>query len=148
MNKQILILLTTLCLASSVFSQTDSLRLVCPFESGTGREPKEAVTWDPPEKKIIMITKKDTVIRSCVDAKVSNVNPTEDGRYEVVIYYKDFYFWYYGVTKPYVKRGDVLKAGQALVFYQPGTEIEFRMFKKEEPMDPRKLLDCKMPNDE
>jgi len=148
MNKQILILLTTLFVTNSVFSQTDSLRLVCPFENGTGREPKEAFTWDPPEKKIIMITKKDTVMRSCIDAKVSNVNPTEDGRYEVVIYYKDFYFWYYGITKPYVKRGDVLKAGQALGFYQPGTEIEFRMFKKEEPMDPRRMLDCRTPNDE
>src|SRR5215510_10289705 len=91
-----------LALAGSVFfiqesiAQADSIRLICPFENGSGREPKEAYTWDPPEKKIIMITKKDTIIRSCINATVSNVNPIEDQRFEVVIYYKDYYFWYYG----------------------------------------------------
>jgi len=144
----ILIVIILTLISQYSFSQTDSLRLLCPFENGSGREPKEAFTWDPPEKKIIMVTKMDTIIRSCIDARVSNVNPTEDERFEIVIYYKEYYFWYYGVTKPLVKRGDNLKAGQALGLYKPGTEVEFRMFKKEEPLDPRNLLDCKTPNDQ
>ncbi len=149
MNKlKFLLLVSSSIFFQQLFAQTDSIRLVCPFENGSGREPKEAYTWDPPDKKIIMVTKLDTLIRSCVNATVSNVNPTDDGRFEVVIYYKQFYFWYYGVAKSFVKRGDLLKAGQPLGMYIPGTEIEFRMFKKEEPIDPRNLLDCKMPNDE
>jgi len=147
-NLRFLALIGSVFFVQQSFSQMDSIHLICPFENGSGREPKEAYTWDPPEKKIIMTTKKDTIIRSCVNATVSNVNPTEDNKYEVVIYYKDYYFWYYGVTKPFVKRGDVLKAGQPLGLYTPGTEVEFRMFKKEEAIDPRRLLDCKMPNDE
>jgi len=141
-------LLCCLFFGQQIFSQTDSLHLICPFENGSGREPKEAYTWDPPDKKIIMITKLDTIIRSCINATVAAVNPTEDQRFEVVIYYKDYYFWYYGVAQPLVKRGDILKAGQPLGKYIPGTEVEFRMFNKEEPMDPRLHLDCKMPNDE
>jgi hypothetical protein len=130
---------------ADIAAQTDSIRLICPFENGSGREPEEAYTWDPPEKKIIMITGNDTIIRSCANARVSNVNPTEDNRYEVVIYYKDYYFWYYGVGKPFVKRGDTVKAGQPLGLYTPGTEVEFRMFKNEDAIDPRNLLDCRNP---
>ena len=148
MKLKLLLFVTCIFFIHHISAQKDTLRLVCPFENGSGREPKEAFTWDPPEKKIIMITKKDTIIRSCINATVSNVNPTEDDRFEVVIYYKDYYFWYYGVKQPFVKRGDVLVAGQPLGKYIMGTEVEFRMFKKEEAMDPRKYFDCKMPNDE
>ena len=148
MKLKLLALIGSVFFIQHITAQKDTLRLVCPFENGSGREPKEAFTWDPPEKKIIMVTKKDSIIRSCIDATVSNVNPTEDERFEVVIYHKDYYFWYYGVKQPIVKRGDLLKAGQPLGRYIMGTEVEFRMFKKEEPIDPRKYLDCKMPNDE
>ena len=142
------VLLCSFFSCQQILAQTDSLRLVCPFQNGSGREPKEAYTWDPPDKKIIMITKLDTIIRSCINATVAAVNPTEDNRFEVVIYHKNYYFWYYGVAKSFVKRGDLLKAGQALGLYTPGTEVELRMFEKEEAIDPRKLLDCKTPNDE
>ena len=147
-NLRLFALIGSIFFAQQIIAQKDSVHLICPFANGSGREPKEAFTWDPPEKKIIMITKRDTIIRSCIDATVATVNPTEDQRFEVVIYHKDYYFWYYGVAQPFVKRGDLLKAGQPLGKYIPGTEVEFRMFNKEEPMDPRIHLDCKMPNDE
>lgn len=117
-------------------------KLLCPFEQGMGREPKEAFTWDPPDQKVIMISKVDTAIRACIDAKVLSINPTEDGRYELVIYYNEYYFWYYGITKALVNINQVIKAGQVLGTYTFGSEMEFRMFKDEEPMDPREFLQC------
>jgi hypothetical protein len=117
-------------------------KLLCPFAQGMGREPKEAFTWDPPDKKVIMISKVDTAIRACIDAKVLSINPTEDGRYEMVIYYNEYYFWYYGITKALVNVNQVIKAGQVLGLYTFGQEMEFRMFKDEEPMDPREFLQC------
>lgn len=125
-------------------AQKDSLRLACPFEHGSGREPKEAYTWDQPEKKIIMISHLDTVIRSSITGKVSNVELAEDSLYDIVIYSGDFYFWYYGVAKPLVSRGQDVKAGQTIGKYKIGTELEFRMFKDEEPIDPRNMLECKV----
>lgn len=119
-------------------------KLLCPFANGMGREPKEAFTWDPPDRKVIMISKIDTAIRSCIDAKVLSINPTEDGRFEMVIYYKDYYFWYYGVSKALVNINQVIKAGEVLGTYKFGQEMEFRMFKDEEPMDPREFLECKV----
>jgi len=64
--------------------------------------------------------------------------------YDIVIYKGDFYFWYSGVAKPLVTRGQVVKAGQTIGTYSFGTELEFRMFKDEEPMDPRNMLECKV----
>ena len=118
-------------------------KLLCPFEQGMGREPKEAYSWDPPDKKIIMMSNVDTAIRGCIDSKVLSINPTEDGRYEMVVYYKDYYFWYYGISKALVNVNQNIKAGQVIGMYKLGTEMEFRMFKDEEPMDPREFLECK-----
>lgn len=128
----------------STAEQKFDKRLLCPFENGMGREPKEAFSWDPPDKKVIMISKVDTAIRSCIDAKVLSVNPTEDGRYEIVVYYKEWYFWYFGITKALVNVNQVIKAGQVLGNYTFGQEMEFRMFKDEEPLDPRPFLECKL----
>lgn len=152
MKQKLLLLAGLVLITSSVFGQRDkgksdqgfNNKLLCPFENGMGREPKEAFTWDPPDKKVIMISHVDTAIRSCIDAKVFTINPTEDGKYEMVIYYKDYYFWYYGITKALVNVNQTIKAGQVLGAYTKGQEMEFRMFKDEEPVDPRAFLDCKV----
>ena len=150
--KKILLLTGLLLTIGSVFGQKGKgkgeqkfdQKLLCPFENGMGREPREAFSWDPPDKKVIMISKVDTAIRSCIDAKVLSINPTEDGRFELVIYYKEWYFWYYGIKKALVNVNQTIKAGQVLGTYAFGQEMEFRMFKDEEPMDPRQFLDCKV----
>jgi murein DD-endopeptidase MepM/ murein hydrolase activator NlpD len=111
-----------------------------------GREPKEAYTWDPPDKKVIMVSKIDTAVRSCIDAKVYSINATEDGRFEMVVYssqYKDYYFWYYGINTALVNVNQYIKAGQVIGTYKFGQEMEFRMFKDEEAVDPREFLECK-----
>jgi hypothetical protein len=152
MKKKIVLLAGLILIIGSVFGQKNKnkgdqkfdQKLLCPFENGMGREPKEAFSWDPPDKKVIMMSKIDTAIRSCIDAKVLSINPTEDGRFELVIYYKEWYFWYYGITKALVNVNQTIRAGQVLGTYTFGQEMEFRMFKDEEPMDPRGLLDCKV----
>jgi hypothetical protein len=122
--------------------------LICPFEKGMGLEPTEPYRWDQPDMKIIMVSKTDTVVRSCMDAKVSLIQPAEDGSYELVIYYKEYYFWYTGLGKVWVKKNQNIKAGEILGIYTPGHELEFRMFNNEEPMDPRRYLQCTVPVEE
>lgn len=129
--------------------KNEKLVLLCPFEHGSGREPKEAYTWDPPDQKIIMISQVDSIIRSVINGEVLKVSSTEDDKYEVVIAYKDYYFWYYNVSKPLVNERQMVKAGQTIGIYKFGDELEFRMFKEmkdTEPqmMDPRELLTCKI----
>jgi len=135
------------CILCFAVNAQDSLKLTCPFMNGTGREPKEAFSWDPPDRKVIMISQTDTVVRSAYEGKVSNVSQTEDGLYEVVIYYKDLYFWYYNVTKPLVRKMEVVKAGQAIGTYSAGNELEFRVFRDEVAIDSRNWLECKIIKD-
>ena len=72
-----------------------------------------------------MISKVDSIVRSCVNGTVSNVNPTEDGKYEIVVYYKNLYFWYYGVAKPLVKKGENVAAGlQSALIPPDGTGVQ------------------------
>ena len=136
-----------------LFAQTDKMKqqamvLTCPFEQGSGREPKEAFTWNPPDLKVIMTSKVDSVVRSCTKATVTKIVPGEDNSYEIVINVNDIYFWYHGVIKPLVTKGQVVTAGQALGIYTFGTELEFRMYKLENMQDPRELLECKVPKAE
>lgn len=128
---------------AAAFAQVN-LKLTCPLEHSNGREPKEAYSWEPKDLRVIMVSSADSIVRSCYEARVSNLNPTEDGLYEMVIYYKNYYFWYSGIAGPIVKVGSKVTAGQALGTYKPGTELEFRMFKDEDPVDPRNLLECKI----
>jgi hypothetical protein len=66
--------IVSFCLPVALLAQTtDSIALACPFEHGSGREPKEAFTWDPPDQKVIMISRVDSVIRSCIGGQVVKV---------------------------------------------------------------------------
>lgn len=129
----------------TIFAQGDSIRLACPFEHGSGKEPKQAYTWEPNDLKLTMISQVDTIVLSCITGVVSNVSPAEDGVYEIVVHNKNYYFWYFGVAKPLVKKGQQVTARQPIATYKLGSELEFRMFKFETPVDPRNLLECKVP---
>ena len=131
----------------------EKMVLVCPFEHGSGREPKQAFTWDPPEHMVIMISHVDSIVRSCVPGEVVNVQVNEDNKYEIVVYYKEHYFWYNNVTKPAVKRMQKVTAAQTLGSYTFGDELELRVYKeprKNDPemIDPRDMLECKVPKAE
>ncbi len=146
-------LLTALVyLPASLFAQKEEKKmvLVCPFEHGSGREPKEAFTWDPPEHKVIMISQRDSIIRACVPGEVVTVQANEENKYEVVIFYNDHYFWYNGVAKPVVRRLQKVVAGQSIGLYTLGDELELRVYKEPkkadpEMIDPRDMLECKVP---
>ena len=145
---KISLLTLLLCAPFIMQAQNNVPKLVCPFEQGSGREPKEAYSWEPRDEKVIMISHVDSIVRSSVNGTVSNVQMTEDNRYEIVIYYKNYYFWYYGVAKAIVKKGQNVGAGQPIGTYTKGSELEFRMYKNEEQLDPRSYLECKVPRAE
>ena len=132
----------------SLFAQ--KMVLVCPFEHGSGREPKEAFTWDPPDHKVIMISQQDSLIRACVPGEVVKVQANEEGKFEIVIFYNDHYFWYNNVTRSKVTRMQKVVAGQTIGLYTFGDELELRVYKEPkkadpEMIDPREMLECKIP---
>jgi hypothetical protein len=140
----ILVLLSPVLLQA----QADSIRLACPLEDAiVVPPPKNAIRYDPPDLCIVLMSKPDTVVKSVINARVTNTEIDEEGKHGVVMFAKikgkDYYFWYTGMTRTAVRRNDNVKLGQAIGYIAPGDKIEMLMFQFETPVDPTKYLDCK-----
>ena len=128
-------------------AQTDSIRLACPLEDAiVVPPPKNAIRYDPPDLCIVLMSKPDTVVKSVINARVTNTEIDEEGKHGVVMFAKikgkDYYFWYTGMSRTAVRRNDNVKLGQAIGYIAPGDKIEMLMFQFETPVDPTKYLDC------
>lgn len=143
-------LLAAIMLPSAMMAQTDSIRITCPLnEAVVVPPPKNVIRYDIEDLCIVLTSIPDTVVKSCSNARVTNVvqNPDDNNRWEVVIFSKykgkDYYFWYTGLETVAVKRNESIKQGQALGHIKPGGRIEFLMYDFETQVDPTKYLDCK-----
>ena len=142
-----LCLLTSVLLPGFLAAQTDSIRLACPLEEAiVVPPPKDAIQYDPPDLCVVLMSKPDTVVKAVLNARVTNVEVDEEGKYGVVLFAKirgkDYYFWYTGLSRAIVSRHNIVKLGQPLGYITPGTKIEMLMFQFETPLDPSKYLDC------
>ena len=129
---------------SFVFAQTDSLQLSCPLKNGT---PKIVRASDKDYQKsseygVMLTSKIDTLVQAVHEASVVLVARTEDTKYDVVLQFKNYSFWYAGVLTPKVRKGARVKAGDIIGTYKPGDMVELLMFQSEEPVNPRKYLKC------
>jgi len=127
-----------------VFAQTDSLQLSCPLKAGV---PKIIRASDKDYQKsseygVILTSKMDTTVQAVHDGAIVIVARTEDTKYDVVIQFRNYYFWYAGVLAPKVRQGTKVKTGDAIGTYKPGDMLELLMFQQEEPVNPRKYLKC------
>jgi Peptidase family M23 len=124
--------------------QKDSVWLQCPLnDASVVPPPKSAIQWDEPDLCIVIQSVPDTVAKACYAGRVSNVQMNEEGKWDVVFYFKDYYFWYAGLEKVLVKKNENLKAGQAIGYIAKGGRMEMLLFKFETPLDPTKYLNCK-----
>ncbi len=150
-NLQSAVALLALLLPAALLAQTahtDSIRLACPLNDAiVVPPPKNAINYDPPDLCIVLSSKPDTTVKAVLNARVTNVEIDEEGKYGVVLFAKikgkDYYFWYTGLNKSVVRRHDMVKTGQALGYVPSGEKIEMLMFQFETPIDPSKYLDCK-----
>ena len=126
------------------FAQADTLQLKCPLTSGTLRIIRASdKDYQKTSEYGVMITSKiDTVVRAVHDGAVSIVERTEDSKYDVLIQYRSYSFWYVGVINPKVGKRAKVKAGDIVGTYKPGDFLELLMFNSEEPVNPRKYLKC------
>ena len=127
-----------------VFAQIDSLQLSCPLKAGM---PKIIRASDKDYQKsseygVMLTSKIDTVVQAVHEASVVLVARTEDTKYDVVLQFRNYSFWYAGVLTPKVRKGAKVKAGDIIGTYKPGDMIELLMFQQEEPVNPRKYLKC------
>src|SRR5512138_3212911 len=107
---------------SITFAQTDSLQLKCPLTSGTTKTIRASdKDYQKTSEYGVMISSKiDTAVQAVHDGAVVLVARTEDTKYDVVIQYKTYYFWYAGVLDPKVRQKSKVKAGDVIGIYKPG----------------------------
>jgi Peptidase family M23 len=146
--KLLLILGGLFFLPAPVFSQKESMRLMCPLNEATVvPPPKNVIHYDQPDLCVVLQSIPDTVVKSVGTGRVTNTEYTEESKNGVVLFVKmngkDYYFWYTGLDKLLVHRNEVVKIGQPLGYLKNGGRIELLMFEFETPVDPVKYLDCK-----
>lgn len=142
--KQITLLFVSCVAILQTFGQVDSLQLKCPLVSGTSKTIRASdKDYQKSSEYGIMLTSKiDTTVQAVHDGAITIVARTEDTKYDVVIQFRNYYFWYAGVLSPKVKQNMKVKAGDIIGSYKPGDMLELLMFQAEEPVNPRKYLKC------
>jgi hypothetical protein len=128
----------------SMSAQSDSMRLECPLASGTPRiiRASDKDYQSSSEYGVMFTSKVDTLVRAVHDAQVVLISRTEDNKYDIVLQFKGYYFWYSGVIQPRVKNFSRVKPGDIIGVYKPGDLLELLMYLQEEPVNPRKYLKC------
>jgi hypothetical protein len=129
---------------SFAFAQTDSLQLSCPLKAGVLKIIRASdKDYQKSSEYGVMVTSKiDTAVQAVHEASVVLVARTEDTKYDVVLQFKNYSFWYAGVLSPKVRKGAKVKAGDIIGSYKQGDMLELLMFQSEEPINPRKYLKC------
>ncbi|MBL7741922.1 MAG: peptidoglycan DD-metalloendopeptidase family protein [Chitinophagaceae bacterium] len=121
----------------------DSLQLVCPLNEAT--EPpaeKQPYSLGVEQPKIVLMSASDTTVKACISGTVTTILKDDDGKWEVMFNNKDYYFYYSGLGKIKVSKGQKLQQGDAIGILKPGDKMELMIYDFETPLDPKKLLNC------
>ncbi|MES1224195.1 MAG: M23 family metallopeptidase, partial [Bacteroidota bacterium] len=121
----------------------DSLKLLCPVPGAVMLSPSQEGVGYKGDVKVIFKSAADTLFLAPADGKIDLITTGEGGKYEIVMHYYNYNLWFTGISKVLVKQNDTPKKGQPIGRINPGDEVELLLFDDEEPVDPKKYLDCK-----
>lgn len=121
----------------------DTLHLACPVPGGKLQPASKDGYQFKDDLKAVLKSISDTLFLSPVDGKIDLITMGDGGKYEIVMHYYNYNIWLTGISKVLVKKNDKMKTGQPVGKINPGDEVEILLFDDEEPVDPRKYLQCK-----
>ena len=122
----------------------DSLKLSCPIPGVNPQSPSvEKGTGYKGDLKVTFKSITDTLFLAPSDGKIDLITIGDGGRTEIVMHYYNYNIWFAGIEKSLVKKNDTIKKGQPIGKINPGDEVDLLLFDDEEPVDPKKFLDCK-----
>jgi Peptidase family M23 len=141
--KNNLFFLLLLISGSSFAQKTETIRFSCPLTDAVEVTEKHPYSLGK-ELKIILSSPSDTTVRACISGTVTNVQQDEEKKWTVIFNYKNYYFWYSGISRLAVRENHKLKNGDAIGYIEPGAKLELHIFDFETPVDPKKHLDCRL----
>jgi len=137
------LLLVFLCLSLHLLAQKkDTLRLTCLLDNATEHQEKQAINSGQKELKIILSSATDTMVKACTDAVISTIEKDEEGKWDIVFYHKDYWFWLTGLSKVVVRKDQKVKTGDTIGILMAGQKIELLLYDFETPVDPKKYMNC------
>jgi len=137
------LLLIFFCLPLHLLAQKkDTLRLTCLLDNATEHQEKQAINSGQKELKIILSSATDTMVKACTDAVISTIEKDEEGKWDIVFYHKDYWFWLTGLSKVVVRKDQKVKTGDTIGILMAGQKIELLLYDFETPVDPKKYMNC------
>jgi len=126
-------------------AQISDMVLECPLANGAPRiiRASDKDYQFSSESGVMFTSKTDTSVLAVHNALVVIVARAEDKTYDIVLQYKQYYFWYVGVVAPKVKSFAQVKPGDVIGTYKPGSNLEVTMYLNEDPINLRKYIKCK-----
>ena len=135
--------LAFLCLPVVLLAQQkDSLRLSCMLNNAVEHFEKQSSFSGQKELKIVLTSPTDTLVKAPTDVVISTLQRDEEGRWDVVFYHKDYWFWLSGISKPTVRKDQKLRTGDPIGVLATGQKIELLIYDFETPVDPAKYMNC------
>ena len=120
----------------------DSLALSCILFQARDLTPKDEGAGVSKELKLVLASATDSLVKAGMDAVISKVQRGQDGKWEVVYYHQDYWFWMSGIEKVAVRPNQQVKAGEAIGINEPGQPVELLVYDFETPLDPKHYLKC------
>src|SRR5687767_13896110 len=93
-------------------------RMSCPLNGATEVFDKQSYSLGK-ELKIILSSSTDTTVKAGINGTVTNLQQDEDRKWIIVFNFKNYYFWYGGISKPLVREDQKIKAGGPLGILAP-----------------------------
>lgn len=121
----------------------DSLLLHCPLREKL--EPpasKNAQSIGAADLQAVWISRTDTAVRAVAGGMINLVLHDEDGKWELFLVHDDLTFWYSGLARLNVVKGQPVKAGELIAQCRKGDRIILRMMDAETSVDPKPWLNC------
>lgn len=135
--------LAFLCLPFHLPAQNkDTLHLICLLNNATEHQEKQSINLGQKELKIILSSTTDTLVKACTDAVISTLQQNEEGKWDIVFYKNNYWFWLSGLSKAVVRKDQKVKTGDTLGHLLPGQKIELLLYDFETPIDPKKYMNC------
>lgn len=150
MKQFALIILVAVLLVQPLFSSAqkgrkqakDSLSIGCILFRAKDITPKEDRADGMKEPKLVLLSDIDTTVKAAMDVVISKVQRDQEGKWEVVYYHQDYWFWISGISKVTVRPNQKVKAGDAIGINEPGQPVELLVYDFETPVDPKKYMKC------
>jgi hypothetical protein len=115
----------------------------CPLNNAQEPAPeKKPYSLGTDQPKLIITSATDTIAKACTAGTVTTILRDEDGRWEVMVNNKDYYFDYAGLSVLKVVKGQRLRPGDAVGVVKRSDKLEVMIYDFETPLDPRSLLNC------